>query len=69
MVLQGIWTFEGITSRLLALALLISSRFFPLHEAKGSMALANGIKINRSLRSLNLKWSSTWRVGSDDKLT
>lgn len=27
-------------------------------QAKGAMALANGIKINRSLRSLNLKW--TW---------
>ena len=34
---------------------MLSNVFF---QAKGAMALANGIKINRSLRSLNLKW--TW---------
>lgn len=31
-------------------------------QAKGAMALANGIKINRSLRSLNLKWNA---IGKD----
>jgi hypothetical protein len=31
-------------------------------QAKGAIALANGIKLNRSLRSLNLKWNS---VGKD----
>mmetsp|Transcript_33638 Transcript_33638/g.106819 ORF Transcript_33638/g.106819 Transcript_33638/m.106819 type:complete len:438 (+) Transcript_33638:103-1416(+) len=30
-------------------------------QAKGAMILANGIKINRSLRSLNLKWNSIGR--------
>ncbi|CAE8593892.1 unnamed protein product [Polarella glacialis] len=30
-------------------------------QAKGAMALANGIKINRSLRSLNLKWNAIGR--------
>ena len=34
---------------------MLSNVFF---QAKGAMALANGIKINRSLRSLKLKW--TW---------
>mmetsp|Transcript_82643 Transcript_82643/g.145818 ORF Transcript_82643/g.145818 Transcript_82643/m.145818 type:complete len:426 (+) Transcript_82643:79-1356(+) len=31
-------------------------------QAKGAMALANGVKINRSLRSLNLKWNA---IGQD----
>lgn len=31
-------------------------------QAKGIMALANGVKINRSLRSLNLKWNA---IGKD----
>jgi hypothetical protein len=30
-------------------------------QAKGAIALANGIKLNRSLRSLNLKWNSIGR--------
>lgn len=30
-------------------------------QAKGAMALANGVKINRSLRSLNLKWNAIGR--------
>jgi len=30
-------------------------------QAKGAMILANGIKINRSLRSLNLKWNAVGR--------
>jgi len=30
-------------------------------QAKGAIALANGIKLNRSLRSLNLKWNSVGR--------
>jgi len=30
-------------------------------QAKGAVALANGIKLNRSLRSLNLKWNSVGR--------
>eukprot|EP00931_Biecheleriopsis_adriatica_P119757 TRINITY_DN94952_c0_g1_i1.p1 TRINITY_DN94952_c0_g1~~TRINITY_DN94952_c0_g1_i1.p1 ORF type:complete len:468 (+),score=130.28 TRINITY_DN94952_c0_g1_i1:79-1404(+) len=30
-------------------------------QAKGAMALSNGIKINRSLRSLNLKWNAIGR--------
>mmetsp|Transcript_62651 Transcript_62651/g.141349 ORF Transcript_62651/g.141349 Transcript_62651/m.141349 type:complete len:434 (-) Transcript_62651:94-1395(-) len=30
-------------------------------KAKGTMILANGVKINRSLRSLNLKWNSIGR--------
>jgi len=31
-------------------------------QAKGAQALANGVKLNRSLRSLNLKWNS---IGKD----
>merc|ERR1719473_151463 len=31
-------------------------------QAKGAIALANGIKLNRSLRSLNLKWNA---IGKD----
>lgn len=30
-------------------------------QAKGAIALANGIKLNRSLRSLNLKWNAVGR--------
>jgi len=30
-------------------------------QAKGAIALANGVKLNRSLRSLNLKWNSIGR--------
>lgn len=30
-------------------------------QAKGAISLANGIKLNRSLRSLNLKWNSIGR--------
>jgi len=30
-------------------------------QAKGAIALANGIKLNRSLRSLNLKWNAIGR--------
>lgn len=30
-------------------------------QAKGALALANGIKLNRSLRSLNLKWNAIGR--------
>jgi hypothetical protein len=30
-------------------------------QAKGAIALANGIKLNRSLRSVNLKWNSVGR--------
>lgn len=30
-------------------------------QAKGAVALANGIKLNRSLRSLNLKWNAVGR--------
>jgi hypothetical protein len=30
-------------------------------QAKGAIALANGIKLNRSLRSVNLKWNSIGR--------
>lgn len=30
-------------------------------QAKGALALANGIKLNRSLRSLNLKWNAVGR--------
>lgn len=33
-------------------------------QAKGAIALANGIKLNRSLRSLNLKWNSVGRDAS-----
>jgi hypothetical protein len=31
-------------------------------QAKGAIALANGVKLNRSLRSLNMKWNS---IGKD----
>jgi len=30
-------------------------------QAKGAMSLANGVKLNRSLRSLNLKWNAIGR--------
>eukprot|EP00929_Paragymnodinium_shiwhaense_P045436 TRINITY_DN23214_c0_g1_i1.p1 TRINITY_DN23214_c0_g1~~TRINITY_DN23214_c0_g1_i1.p1 ORF type:complete len:422 (+),score=109.80 TRINITY_DN23214_c0_g1_i1:88-1353(+) len=30
-------------------------------QAKGAMALANGVKLNRSLKSLNLKWNAIGR--------